>query len=128
MSILPIQVNTDELRSNASTLEGVGSEVSGTLGELQSSVNSISTGSPGEYQGQLKAIAGGLLSQATNSGANIQAELKKLSDELNARASAFDNADVPSGKTLSGMFGSNGKRLQRWNKIGAFLFILMIPF
>ena len=107
-SILPIQVNTDELRSNAGTLEGIGSEVSGINGELNSSVNGISSRSPGEYRGQLEASVGSLLAQAANGSASIQAELEKLSYELNARAAAFDKADVPSGKTLSGMFGANG--------------------
>ena len=107
-SIQQIQVNTDELRSNAGTLEGIGTDVSGIIGELQSSANSICAGAPGEYQGQLEAATGGLLGQAANGSANIQAELEKLSYELNARAAAFDNANVPSGKVLSGMFGTNG--------------------
>lgn len=98
-TISEIQVNTDELRSNAEILQEAEAELAGLLTDLQRSLSDIGSGQ--EYKDQLQGIVRGMISQVTSKSSNIQTELEKLINELRARAWAFDTANIPRGQKIS---------------------------
>jgi surface antigen len=102
-SLSNIRVNTDELRSNSSSLKTGRASLAGIIGRLVSSVSSISAG---KYGGQLEAKVVTLLSHATTRSASLQNQMSSLSGELDARAGAFDAANNPLGQLLFGPEGT----------------------
>lgn len=105
-SLSEIQVNTDELRTNAGTLKKTETELANIVANLQQSLANIGDGK--EYKDQLQSRIRGLVSKTANYSANLQTDIEKLVNELNARAWAFDSANIPRGQKFSTSLLSKG--------------------